>query len=390
MTESSTTNFYAAAGVNVKLGDRFSALSKRICAETWANSPYVRVRDYAKQGFRGPRSFSIVGLPPQCEFDLGSDGVGTKVGMVTAAQSHGTCGYDLIAMKAMDRTRWGGLPLVATNVLDVKTLGDGEDSPTYQALAQLIEGMHDAADEIDLVLFGGETAELGVFVGSEDPKALTAFNWSGAVLGAIHPDKVITGQRMQPGDLVMALRDPGVRSNGVSTIRKALKQRFGDEWWSHPDAMPWIKDAALPSKLYDKFLCTMHGWFNPTFEPVVDMKCIAHITGGGIPGKFFDDILQPLGLSADLDDLWRPPAILRACADWYTIKGEPMPDRQCYETWHGGQGALVVIDPADEPVFLTEAAEYGIEARRGGVIRRRETPTLLIKSKFRDGDLTWP
>ncbi len=378
------TDFYAAAGVNVSLGDVFSARSKKICKETWNNSPYVVVTDHATHSFRGPVTHRFQNLPNDCEEMMGSDGVGTKVGIVTAAKAHATCGYDLMAMKAMDRTRWGGLPLVATNVLDVRTLGESEESPTFQAFVRLIEGMKNAADEIGVVITAGETAELGMFVGSEDPKALTMFNWSGSIIGAAHPNKMITGERMRPGHIVIALEDVGPRSNGISAIRKALALRFGSEWWANPDALPWIQAAATPCVLYDKFLCTMHGWHgSPRFEAMIEMFCIAHITGGGIPGKFFNDIVKPLGLSAELGDLFDPAPILRSTAEWYTIDGRSMPDRECYERFHGGQGALVVIDAADERRFIEHARNFGISAKACGRITETSTkPRLVINSKF--------
>jgi phosphoribosylformylglycinamidine cyclo-ligase len=252
-----------------------------------------------------------------------------------------------------------------------------------------MEGMRDAANEIGVVLYGGETAELGVFVGSEDPNALTKFNWSGSAFGLVSDKQLITGERMQHGDVVIALKENGLRSNGVSAIRKALAMRFGKEWWNNPEAKDAIAQAAAPSVLYDKFLATMNGWFTDDFDPLIDMKCIAHITGGGIPSKFAEDILFSLGFSADLEDLYEPPQIMRDCAEWRGLEGLPVRDYECYETWNGGQGALVVVQASDESEFIRFAKLYGIEAKTCGRIQDKDEPRLTIVSKFREAKLTY-
>lgn len=102
-----TTSMYARSGVNVALGDRFSAFAASVCRRTWKNSPYVVVHDHAEGYFRGPRSYEFIGLPEGSMMDGGMDGVGTKTGIIAQALSPRTAGYDLLAMTAMDRTRCG-------------------------------------------------------------------------------------------------------------------------------------------------------------------------------------------------------------------------------------------------------------------------------------------
>lgn len=181
---------------------------------------------------------------------------------------------------------------------------------------------------------------------------------------------------------IMALRELGFRNNGISSARKAIVMRFGS--YSNPMAKKAIRQAATHAVLYDNFLASANGWFSHGFEPIVPAYLIAHLTGGGLKSKFVEDILLPRGFSARLDNLWPPPVIMRQCAKW-----RGMDDEECYETWHGGQGALVVIDESRVRDFIALARRFGIQARRAGEIVRRKRPSVTIKSKFTGKTISW-
>ncbi len=116
-----------------------------------------------------------------------------------------------------------------------------------------------------------------------------------------------------------------------------------------------------------------------------NVKCIAHISGGGIPGKFAKDILFPRGLSADLTDLYTPADIMSNVVRW-----RGMTDRMAYETFHGGQRVLAVLPEEEVSKFIGFAGQFNIKAKRCGVIRAGEgRPTLHILSKFSKQDLSY-
>ncbi len=184
---------------------------------------------------------------------------------------------------------------------------------------------------------------------------------------------------------MFALRENGFRSNGLSSVRKAFAQHFnsqGSAWWVDPRAPEYIKAAAEPSVLYDKLLARANGWYDRKFKAPLKIKAIAHISGGGIPGKFAEDILFPLGLSAQLYELWEPPLVMKKCLIWH---GE-MTEKEAYQTWNGGQGMLVVVDRRDRAAFSRLAKAHGIEAREAGDIFTSPDPRLVIKSGY-SGDL---
>lgn len=383
-------NAYAADGVNVSEGDSFSAFAGGICRSTYGNNPYVTVNDMSRGHFRGPRTFNFKGLPAGYAIDAAPDGIGTKVVLIDAASSYRQAARDLVAMTCGDITRFGGLPAVFINVLDVKTLGKHGGSAgayeraTNQAFRNLMEGLGEVCREQNLVAFKGETAELGVCVSSENRDAMAQFNWAGTAIGVYHPDKMVTGETLAPGQCVVAFREVGFRSNGVSSVRKALSKKFGAEWYRNPKAAAAILAAAQPSVLYDRFLSWLNGWFEADFVPIVKAHLIVHVTGGAIRSKFGEDVLFPRGLSAHLDMLWEPPEIMRQCAEW-----RGMSDEECYETWNGGQGALVVVDECDYEILEVLAKKQGLEARLCGRITDHKNPRVTIRSKFNGKEITF-
>lgn len=369
---------YKEDGVDIVAGDNFSSFAKKLFETTYGISRWVEVSDLSRGNFRGPRGYVFKNLPRGCYSTAAADGIGTKVIIIDAAGNFQDASPNLLEMCAMDITRWGGLPLVFMNVLDVSALGEA-DSSTREAAVDLLRGLHRDAIRHKFVVLGGETAELGVCVGSDNPDATLKFNWAGFMIGVYHPQKMILGDTLKPGQVVIVLRDD-FRSNGISSARKALAIKYGKEWWKNPDAMADILAAASPSAFYDRFLNDMHGWYNRDhdFRPDIPMHLIVHLSGGAFKSKFGDDILSRLGLSADLTNLYEPPEIMKKCAVW-----RGMPPEECYRTWNGGQGALVVVDKQYERLFVRNARNFGIQAQVAGEIKRKQKAyTVRIGNKF--------
>jgi len=372
---------YAQDGVNVVEGDTFSRYAGALCKSTYGNSPFVEVRDFSRGHFRGPRGFKLKGLPDDCWLDLAPDGDGTKVVLVDAASDYDNAAYGWIAMTCGDITRWGGMPLVLVNTLDVETIGKlGE--PVNTAFRRMIASVKRIADEQQLVMLKGETAELPGCVTSPNEMALAKYLWSGVAFGVYNPETIITGDNVQEGMSVMALRELGMRNNGISSARKSIVMAYGSLFC--PEAQEAVKKAAVHAVLYDKFLAAANGWFAEDSKPLVQSYLNVHLTGGALKSKFTEDILFPRGLSANLDNLWEPPEIMKQCAKW-----RGMGDEECYETWNGGQGEIVVIDSGDEKIFVDMAASFGIEAKCAGEITKEDKPTVVIESKFTGETIKW-
>ena len=134
---------------------------------------FVEVLDLSEGHFRGPRPFTFKGLPEGYILEASADGLGTKGILIDAAKSHRSAAFDLFAMVTSDITRYGGIPLVLTNTLDlveVGTLGDKH----HRAYTELILGLGDAAKESRAVVLKGETAQMTDAVGSEIKDGLFA------------------------------------------------------------------------------------------------------------------------------------------------------------------------------------------------------------------------
>lgn len=371
------SDLYAQAGVNIQAGDDFSEIAGRLCQSTYENCKFVTVHNFSKGNFRGPRPFKVE-EGRGFYFDAGPDGVGTKVGLYDALIHHPKAARDLVAMTAGDITRYGGLPAVFWNILSVRSLDDPGTS-RFQLFTRTLEELIAAGNEIDMVIHKGETAEKGDFVGTDSKHPYAPFDWEAVAFGICHPDKLIYGDRVRVGDVVIALREDGFRSNGISLVRKAFLRQHGLDYQASKRAHRDLLLAAEPSVLYDKMLTTAHGWYNTDLEPLFDLRLIAHITGGGM-GKFAE-LLRPTGLSAVLYDLYEPPEIMQKCARWMDV-----PDDQFYRTWNGGQGMLVVI-PADQvDAFLRHSGSFGIAAQVCGDITSSTTTSVVVASQLHVGE----
>ncbi|MEI8270480.1 MAG: AIR synthase-related protein [bacterium] len=380
MSDLSKKKIYSEDGVDVEEESSFSSFAGSVCKASYENSPFVEVHDLSGGSFRGPRPFTFKNLPEGYMIEASTDGIGTKGIIIDTAKTHHLAAYDLIAMTASDITRFGGVPLILINVFDTVSIGNKGDEVS-EIYKSAISGLGEVAKESKIVVLKGETAQMGVAIGSEIVDSKTKLNWSGTMIGAYHKDKMVTGESIAPGQVIIALKENGFRSNGISSVRKALREKFGSEWWNNQEAKESIKLASAPSVLYDMYVNTLHGWFSKDFKPEIKIHSIVHLSGGALKEKLAKDILFPKKLSAELFDLWEPPQIMKQCAEWRKIS-----DEEFYEVWHGGQGMLLIIDEKDAEHATKRATDFGIHAKVVGKITKEENPQVSIISKLNIGN----
>lgn len=371
-----TQSVYAQSGVNISAGDDFSKMAFKLSEDTWENSPYVRPVDLGSSHFRGPRGFRFANLPPDCVFDIAADGIGTKRVISVEGLTIEQSARDVVAMTFYDILRYGGNPLIFCNVFDVASLVD-ENKKLRNEMIMAIAGLSLAAHEQRFVMGRGETAELGSLVGSENPDQAVRYNWAGFALGIYDPRHILRGDTIEPGDMILAVREPGFRSNGFSAVRKALRSRFGTMWWNHPEAAASIAAAAVPSTLHVPFWRSVLGWNGDGCAPACLIKSFTHVTGGGIVGKFGEDILFPQDLSAIIDTPYDPPKVMYDCMLWNTMK-----QREAYRTFNGGHGVLIVTTKPWAEDLLARAERAGVEMKPVGRVVREAQPRLAIHSAF--------
>lgn len=393
-------DFYTQAGVNVDLGDLLSSIAGAECKKSYDYCPFLEIDDGRAGGrFRGPVGFRLKGLPSDTYYTAGADGIGTKVMLYILLKKMGmrNAARDLLAMILDDIVRYGNLPLAVGNVLDVSTLGENKRDSVFMQFVELMRGLGDAARDQNVTIIAGETAELGPFVGSENQKQKNKFNWAGFAVGAMRRRMRILGDKIRPGQPIVALHEPGMRSNGFSAFRKFMRELFGLEWWNEVEAQDLIEMAGLPSVIYASLIAEANGWLNPEFEPIAEMTGIAHITGGGILGKFGDDLIGLTGYSAELTSLYDPPALVERMVRHF--KSQPGAKSVWtplvpYSKFCCGQGMLVVLSNDDEmSKFLQLAEQRGYEAKEAGRIiktRRSSRQILKIKSGFNSKTYSHP
>jgi len=361
---------YADAGVNVDLGDKASDFLYRASLETYRNRQ-GKIGEIEQFGdrFFSVRGTRIKGLKPNAIIGSNTDGIGTKVEFGERVGNHRNMAFNLVAMLTEDASRFGAESIYITNLLDVNELNDAN----VETLRQLALGLIDACAAAGVANLTGELAELGKRVGGY---GAFNYNWGGTVTWVADPNKLITGKGIKPGMPIIALRENGFRSNGVSAVRKISTHLYGPEWHKeiYKDGVKWGDAVLAPSVIYTKALVDMFGGYGK--EEKTKIHGIAHITGGGIPGKL-GRLLEPFNLGARLDDLFEPCDMMLKLQEVEMPGKGPMLDEAAYPTWNMGNGMLTIAEKPEEVISISK--EHGIEAKVAGIVT--ENGKIEIKSK---------
>ncbi|WP_240376060.1 phosphoribosylformylglycinamidine cyclo-ligase [Bacillus piscicola] len=216
----------------------------------------------------------------------GTDGVGTKLMIAFAMDKHDTIGKDAVAMCVNDVAVQGAEPLYFLDYLAC-----GKANPTK--VEAIVKGVADGCEEAGCALIGGETAEMpGMYEEDE-------YDLAGFTVGAVEKKDIITGNSIQPGDILIGLPSSGIHSNGFSLVRRVLLDEEGlDLQETYAPFDKKLGDVLLePTRIYVKALKKL--------QAAVEVKGMAHITGGG----FYENIprMLPDGLGAAVQpENWKP------------------------------------------------------------------------------------
>ncbi|PIR48472.1 phosphoribosylformylglycinamidine cyclo-ligase [Candidatus Peregrinibacteria bacterium CG10_big_fil_rev_8_21_14_0_10_55_24] len=333
---------YADSGVNIHQGDRASRMAYAHAASTFASRKgRIGAPVFEEDGFAG---FLDMGDYYLVQSD---DSTGTKIDLAFAMERYDTLGYDLAAMVADDAVCTGAEPISISNTLDVPRIES-------HVVDGLLKGLARACTEQRIVIPAGEIAEV--------PGAVQHAVWSATVVGIVAKDRVLKPQTIEAGDAVIALRSAVLRSNGFSLARKILTDLYGEAWYREEwkKGTSWGEVLLTPSIIFGDAILRLIGRFGE--ERAINVKGIAHITGGGIPGKL-RRILKPTGTGADLTDLWPPhPAV----TDLVSLG--KVPTEEAYRTWNMGNGMLVVLPQKEAQRAVELLKKAGREARIAGTI----------------------
>ena len=270
-----------------------------------------------------------------------TDGVGTKAMVAQAAGRFDTIGIDLVAMCVDDIVCQGAEPLFFLDYISVGALDPDQ-------IDALVTGVVEGCRLAGCALVGGEMAE---HPGALDPGE---FDLVGFVVGVVERDRILTGATARPGDVLVGLPSPGLRSNGYSLARRVLLDRAGLGLDDELFAGHTVGDELLrPSVIYAPAVARLLG--------DVDVRAVAHITGGGLVGNL--PRVLPGGVDAELErTAWEVP---RVFAEIQRL-GE-VADDEMARVFNLGLGMVVVV-PADDAAralsVLSAAGHAAVEVGR--------------------------
>jgi phosphoribosylformylglycinamidine cyclo-ligase len=323
---------YAAAGVDIDLGNQVKGSLPRLLAST-------RRREVLGQvgGFGGLFALDVKKFR-QPVLVSSTDGVGTKLKIAFAMNRHDTVGRDLVNHCVNDIAVLGAEPLFFLDYI-----GTGRLRP--RVFEQLLRGFAAACRENHCALIGGETAQMPGFYQDGE------YDVSGTIVGVVEKADILDGKGIRAGDAIIGLASSGLHTNGYSLARKIFFERMK----LRPDA----RLAGLQGSIGEELL-KVHVSYGPLIQGILkqfeggrDIKGLAHITGGG----FIDNVPRVLPKKCDAvirKGSWEvlPVFELLAC------KGH-VAERELYQVFNMGIGMTMIVAAGK-----ADAALRFIRARR--------------------------
>jgi phosphoribosylformylglycinamidine cyclo-ligase len=192
------------------------------------------------------------------------DGVGTKIIIARKLKIFDTIGIDLLSAAANDILVMGARPLTFLDYI-------ANDKLNPEIIEEIVSGMVKACKSTGVSLVGGETAEM------PDTYLPGEHDLVGIVTGVVEKEKIITGENIKPGDVVLGLPSNGLHTNGYSFARKLFFE-IGE--YDINDTTPELEKSVGLTLLEPHINYTNHVF--ATLDAGIDVKGIAHITGGGL------------------------------------------------------------------------------------------------------------
>ena len=309
---------YAAAGVDIEAGYQGVKMMNRYVQRTLTADV---ISDLG--GFGGLFSLDLHGLEKPVLVS-GTDGVGTKQRIAQLMDRHNTVGIDCVAMCVNDIICCGAKPLFFLDYIAI-----GKNIP--EKVVSLVSGVSEGCVRAGCALIGGETAEHPGTMKPDD------YDLAGFAVGVVDRDKILDKDKMQPGDVVIALPSSGLHSNGYSLVRKVFDVENADLGQYYGELGCELGEELLrPTKIYVR----------PVLAAVeaADVRGISHITGGG----FYENIPRciPDGLCAKIEKkALRIPPIFPLLSRMGGIS-----ERDMFNTFNMGTGMVLVAarDSADK------------------------------------------
>ena len=306
---------YADAGVDITEGDRTKQRIKMLARKTFNKSVLSEIG-----GFGGLFGLDLQKYPDPVLVSS-ADGVGTKLKVAFELGIHHTVGCDLVNHCVNDIAVQGATPLFFLDYLATGKLEGG-------VLEKVVEGLSEACRANGCALIGGETAQMPGFYAEGE------YDLAGFIVGVVNRDAIVTGEKIQAGDVLFGLPSNGLHTNGYSLARKLLFEtgKYGPDQYVNE-----LKDKTGAA------LMRQHRSYLSILKKLCAAGVVtgmAHITGGGITENL-PRILQK-GLCAQVErSTWEVPPLFKHLQEL-----GPVEDEEMMRTFNMGIGMIVVV-PAE-------------------------------------------
>ena len=329
---------YRDAGVDIDAGDRLVENIKPFAKRT--------LRPEVLGGLGGFGALVEIGKNYRNPVLVsGTDGVGTKLKLAFDWDLHDTVGIDLVAMSVNDILVQGAEPLF---FLDYFACGKLD----VDRATAVIKGIAQGCEQSGCALIGGETAEMpGMYPEGE-------YDLAGFAVGVVEKERIISGQNIRAGDVLLGLASNGAHSNGYSLIRKIIDRAQPDLDAEFDGGKTLRQTVIAPTRLYAKPLLAAMKEF--------EIKGMAHITGGGISENL--PRVLPQNCTAHVDaKSWEMPKLFQ----WLQKEGN-IAAAEMYRTFNCGIGMIVVAAHDKAEVLADFLRQQGETVYRLGEIRERQ------------------
>ena len=337
---------YEAAGVNLEAGYEVVRRIKKHVKST------VRLGVMGNIGaFGGMFDLSALKVEEPVLVS-GTDGVGTKLKLAFAMDKHDTIGIDAVAMCVNDVLAQGAEPLL---FLDYVAVGHNEPLKIEAIVAGVAEGCRQAG----CALVGGETAEMpGMYSDGE-------YDIAGFTCGVVEKKRLIDGEKVKVGDVLIGVASSGVHSNGFSLVRKIVEDAALDLKQSYEELDGRLLGEVLltPTKIYVKQVldvirqCDVHG--------------ISHITGGGFDENIPRILKEGQGVEVK-EGSWEILPVFRALEKWGGVS-----HREMFNIFNMGIGMVIALDESEAERALSILEKWGEKASIIGRVVEGEGVTLI-------------
>ena len=332
---------YAAAGVDIDLGNKVKATLPQLLAATHRREVLGKVG-----GFGGLFALDVKKYKEPILVSS-VDGVGTKLKIAFQQDKHDTIGADLVNHCVNDIAVLGAEPLFFLDYL-----GTGKLEP--HVFTDIIKGFARACAENNCALIGGETAQMPGFYQKGE------YDVSGTIVGVVEKSKMLNGQKtIKRGDVVIGIASSGLHTNGYSLGRKIFFEQLG---YKPSSKVPGLKQTVGEELLkehisYGPLVQKLLKRFNSklkTQNSKLPVKAFAHITGGG----FVDNIPRVLPKSLDCvikKGSWEMLPIFKIIE-----KQSGVPDDELYQVFNMGIGMVSIVsaDQADAVLKFINAQSH--------------------------------